>query len=123
LNVLILVNDLLGRLDILDAQTLKNLDHFHIGHAARNFNLLPGEPGVGVIASSTGLWKVDLCAGCRRCANGADRRRRDAMIRPRKVLLLNPPGRRRYLRDCYCSSIDKAAITGTRSIWSPKAVG
>jgi len=30
------------------------------------------------------------------------------MIRPRKVLLLNPPGRRRYLRDCYCSSIDKA---------------
>jgi len=62
LNVLILVNDLLGRLDILDAQTLKNLDHFHIGHAARNFNLLPGEPGVGVIASSTGLWKVDLCA-------------------------------------------------------------
>lgn len=61
LNLLILVNDLLGRLDILDARTLKNLDHFSIGHAARNFNLLPGRPGVGVIASSTGLWKIDLC--------------------------------------------------------------
>jgi len=61
LHALFVTNDLLGLVEVLDAETLSRLDTVYVGHAARRLNISPFEPGVGHIVSAAGVLRIDFC--------------------------------------------------------------
>ncbi len=61
LRLLYVVNELLGIVEVVDAETMRRIDWVYIGHAGRRVNLAVREPGVGYVVSAVGILKLDFC--------------------------------------------------------------
>jgi len=61
LELLLVVNDLLGVVEVLDARTMRRLDVVYVGHAARRVNLSWRTPGRAYVVSAVGVLRLDFC--------------------------------------------------------------
>jgi hypothetical protein len=62
LKVLCLVNTWVGMVEILDADSLKTLDTFFVGHQARRVNMSFRKKGLAYMITNAGIVRLDLCA-------------------------------------------------------------
>jgi hypothetical protein len=61
LELIYVVHDLLGMVEVIDARTMRRLDRLYVGHAARRVNLSPYAPGVAYTISGLGVLRLDFC--------------------------------------------------------------